>query len=45
MFNITNCKDFEALVKLTDGFNGADMRNVCTEAGEPLARAACLRTH
>lgn len=25
--------DWEAVVKLTDGFNGADMRNVCTEAG------------
>ncbi|KAI4293047.1 26S proteasome regulatory subunit T4 [Pancytospora philotis] len=25
--------DFEHLVKLTVGFNGADLRNVCTEAG------------
>jgi 26S proteasome regulatory subunit T4 len=25
--------DFDAVVKLCDGFNGADMRNVCTEAG------------
>jgi len=25
--------DYETIVKLTDGFNGADMRNVCTEAG------------
>ena len=25
--------DFEALSKLTDDFNGADLRNVCTEAG------------
>eukprot|EP00818_Percolomonas_sp_WS_P006631 CAMPEP_0117448092 /NCGR_PEP_ID=MMETSP0759-20121206/7217_1 /TAXON_ID=63605 /ORGANISM="Percolomonas cosmopolitus, Strain WS" /LENGTH=396 /DNA_ID=CAMNT_0005240457 /DNA_START=31 /DNA_END=1221 /DNA_ORIENTATION=+ len=25
--------DFDALVKLSDGFNGADLRNVCTEAG------------
>jgi 26S proteasome regulatory subunit T4 len=25
--------DYEAVVKLADGFNGADMRNVCTEAG------------
>ena len=25
--------DYEAVVKLTDGFNGADLRNVCTEAG------------
>ncbi|KAH0788338.1 26S protease regulatory subunit 10B [Histomonas meleagridis] len=25
--------DFEAIVKLSEGFNGADLRNVCTEAG------------
>lgn len=25
--------DFEAVIKLTDEFNGADMRNICTEAG------------
>lgn len=25
--------DYEAIVKLTDGFNGADLRNLCTEAG------------
>lgn len=25
--------DFEAIVKLSDGFNGADLRNVVTEAG------------
>jgi len=25
--------DYEAVIKLCDGFNGADMRNVCTEAG------------
>ena len=25
--------DFEAVVKLSDGFNGADLRNVVTEAG------------
>ena len=25
--------DFESLGKITDGFNGADLRNVCTEAG------------
>uniref|UniRef100_H2ZJ23 AAA+ ATPase domain-containing protein n=1 Tax=Ciona savignyi TaxID=51511 RepID=H2ZJ23_CIOSA len=24
--------DYEAVVKLSDGFNGADLRNVCTEA-------------
>lgn len=28
--------DFEAIVKLSDGFNGADLRNVCTEAGWTL---------
>ena len=26
-------QDYEAVVKLSDGFNGADLRNVCTEAG------------
>jgi 26S proteasome regulatory subunit T4 len=25
--------DYEAIVKLTDGCNGADLRNICTEAG------------
>lgn len=25
--------DFESVIKLADGFNGADLRNVCTEAG------------
>jgi 26S proteasome regulatory subunit T4 len=25
--------DFDAVVRLSDGFNGADLRNVCTEAG------------
>lgn len=25
--------DYESVVKLSDGFNGADLRNVCTEAG------------
>jgi len=25
--------DYEAVVKLAEGFNGADLRNVCTEAG------------
>lgn len=25
--------DFDAMVKLSEGFNGADLRNVCTEAG------------
>lgn len=31
--------DFEAVVKLADGFNGADIRNVCTEAGMFAIRA------
>ena len=31
--------DFEAIVKLSDGFNGADLRNVCTEAGMYAIRA------
>uniref|UniRef100_A0A7S3A6T7 Uncharacterized protein n=1 Tax=Rhodosorus marinus TaxID=101924 RepID=A0A7S3A6T7_9RHOD len=26
--------DYEAIVKLSDGFNGADLRNICTEAGK-----------
>src|SRR4051812_22332504 len=25
--------DYDAIVKLSDGCNGADLRNVCTEAG------------
>merc|ERR1719504_118222 len=25
--------DYEAVVKMSEGFNGADLRNVCTEAG------------
>eukprot|EP00475_Leptophrys_vorax_P029253 TRINITY_DN4275_c0_g1_i2.p1 TRINITY_DN4275_c0_g1~~TRINITY_DN4275_c0_g1_i2.p1 ORF type:complete len:394 (-),score=131.70 TRINITY_DN4275_c0_g1_i2:64-1245(-) len=31
--------DFDAVAKLCDGFNGADMRNVCTEAGMFAIRA------
>merc|ERR1711879_498407 len=31
--------DYEAIVKLTDNFNNADMRNVCTEAGLFAIRA------
>jgi 26S proteasome regulatory subunit T4 len=31
--------DFEAVVKLSDSFNGADLRNVCTEAGMFAIRA------
>jgi 26S proteasome regulatory subunit T4 len=30
--------DYEAVVKLSDGFNGADLRNVCTESGASSAR-------
>lgn len=33
------CLDYDAVVKLTDGFNGADLRNVCTEAGMFAIRA------
>ena len=29
--------DYEAVVKLSDGFNGADLRNVCTEAGSAFS--------
>jgi 26S proteasome regulatory subunit T4 len=31
--------DMESIVKLTDDFNGADLRNVCTEAGIYAIRA------
>jgi len=31
--------DYEAIVKLSDSFNGADLRNVCTEAGMFAIRA------
>jgi 26S proteasome regulatory subunit T4 len=31
--------DFDSVVKLSDGFNGADLRNVCTEAGMFAIRA------
>merc|ERR1712048_1488278 len=31
--------DWEAVVRLTDSFNGADMRNICTEAGMFAIRA------
>merc|ERR1739847_227796 len=31
--------DYEAIVKLSDEFNGADLRNVCTEAGLFAIRA------
>uniref|UniRef100_A0A6N2LF00 AAA ATPase AAA+ lid domain-containing protein n=1 Tax=Salix viminalis TaxID=40686 RepID=A0A6N2LF00_SALVM len=31
--------DYEAVVKLAEGFNGADLRNVCAEAGMSAIRA------
>jgi len=31
--------DFEAICKLSEGFNGADIRNICTEAGMLAIRA------
>jgi 26S proteasome regulatory subunit T4 len=31
--------DYESIVKLAEGFNGADLRNVCTEAGMFAIRA------
>lgn len=31
--------DYESVAKLSDGFNGADLRNVCTEAGMFAIRA------
>lgn len=31
--------DWEPVVKLSDGFNGADLRNICTEAGLFAIRA------
>jgi 26S proteasome regulatory subunit T4 len=31
--------DYDAIVKLADGFNGADLRNCCTEAGMFAIRA------
>jgi 26S proteasome regulatory subunit T4 len=31
--------DYEGVVKLSEDFNGADLRNVCTEAGMHAIRA------
>jgi len=31
--------DFEAIAKLSDDFNGADLRNICTEAGMMAIRS------
>ncbi|KAB0395350.1 hypothetical protein E2I00_014943 [Balaenoptera physalus] len=36
--------DYEAIVKLSDGFNGADLRNVCTEAGKGLNHVVLFST-
>lgn len=36
--NLLCCK-LQAIVKLGEGFNGADMRNICTEAGLFAIRA------
>ena len=33
MLAIFSLTDYEAVVKLSEDFNGADLRNVCTEAG------------
>ena len=33
-FVIFGFVDYEAVVKLAEEFNGADLRNVCTEAGK-----------
>eukprot|EP00769_Ergobibamus_cyprinoides_P001254 gnl/Ergobibamus_cyprinoides/2272.p1 GENE.gnl/Ergobibamus_cyprinoides/2272~~gnl/Ergobibamus_cyprinoides/2272.p1 ORF type:complete len:133 (+),score=34.24 gnl/Ergobibamus_cyprinoides/2272:74-472(+) len=32
--------DFDPIVKLSDGMNGADLRNICTEAGLFAVRAS-----
>jgi len=39
--------DYEAVVKLSEDFNGADLRNVCTEAGMSLVPRfpACALPH
>ena len=36
LLNASCCSypDYEAVVKLSEDFNGADLRNVCTEAGK-----------
>lgn len=36
LLNTSCCSypDYEAVVKLSEDFNGADLRNVCTEAGK-----------
>jgi 26S proteasome regulatory subunit T4 len=37
--NVLQDIDYEAVCKLADGFNAADLRNVCTEAGMFAIRA------
>eukprot|EP00768_Dysnectes_brevis_P008050 gnl/Dysnectes_brevis/707_a780_3529.p1 GENE.gnl/Dysnectes_brevis/707_a780_3529~~gnl/Dysnectes_brevis/707_a780_3529.p1 ORF type:complete len:394 (+),score=131.03 gnl/Dysnectes_brevis/707_a780_3529:59-1240(+) len=37
--NMADDVDFAPVVKLSEGFNGADLRNVCTEAGMNALRA------
>lgn len=36
--------DWEAVVKLSDDFNGADLRNVCTEAGNYILVSSNIET-
>ena len=32
--------DYEGVVKLSEDFNGADLRNVCTEAGQNISSSS-----
>ena len=34
--------DYEGMIKLAEDFNGADLRNVCTEAGVSLYVCVCV---
>ena len=34
IFSSCSSLDYEGVVKLSEDFNGADLRNVCTEAGK-----------
>ena len=45
--NMMYYTDYEAVVKLSEDFNGADLRNVCTEAGMSLVPGflACALPH
>ena len=38
--NVCLPTDWEAVVKLSDDFNGADLRNVCTEAGKKTPQSS-----